>query len=196
MPKLTLKQMDKIRRLNGKLTIENRKKLILGLKKIFAEHGNIGGETDIVNSDNLMVSENSEDLKKVISKTFDTEGDFDNYVKQHRGIEITDMEQQSVINHKKETPTNANKFFIEYNTTDQFGNNVTAIIKKLKEGNLFCWTAFVSTKNATEEVPDNTQETDNKMKTSDTIRIIKSNTFSSDSEGAVILSAFINNLEL
>jgi hypothetical protein len=125
----------------------------------------------------------------VIAKTFDTNADFDSYINQRRGIEITSKEVQSIVSElttpsqnsedepevtvddtiritktitfveeneganiladlliklelQDQKPIETVRYYIKYETTDEFGNNNTTVIKKLKEGNQFCWTAF------------------------------------------------------
>ena len=193
--------------------------------------------TDIANADNLQVYEDEFTSKlksepKVVSNTFDTKADFDSYVNQRRGIEMTSKELQSVsvmtehtmpigtpqqphpqppiqqqppqqnqpqqpqpkqkhnapqkdekdvtaddkirvqksqtfvdeiqgadilsnflaeIGLASEKPTSGDKFHMKYKLTDDFGNNTTTVIKKLKEGNQFCWTAFSKYESPEEE---------------------------------------------
>ena len=89
--------------------------------------------------------------RNVIAKTFDTKADFDSYVNQRRGIEITSQEQQSILNYREAKPTKLDRFFVKFETTDDFGNNSTTIIKKLREGSQLCWTAFQKHETAEEE---------------------------------------------
>jgi len=239
MDKIAAKYFKSIKKNRKNLTNEQKKRLIVGLRKLREQDGNIGGTTDIVNADNLQVSENeftsgdSQPASKVIAKTFDTEADFDSYVNQRRGIEMTPKEMQTVsvmaeaiepsmpaqpsqrpqspphpkpqpkpqskpqptpqskpqpptepsdetvddkirvqksntfvdetqgadilsnflaeLELNREKPTHGDKFFLRYELTDDFGNNTTTIIKKLKEGNQFCWVAFSKYETAEEE---------------------------------------------
>lgn len=189
-------QAHKLKTLRNKMTHEQKKKLLIGLKKIKESYlNNIGGETDITNADNIQVNEDEFTTRtgpetNVIAKTFDTSADFNSYVNQRRGIEITSKEMQSLVNEvddsqpeenngenevsdgdtiritktitfideneganiladlliklelQSQKPTESTRYYIKYETTDSFGNNNSTIIKKLKEGNQFCWTAF------------------------------------------------------
>lgn len=203
---------------------KQKRKLLVGLRKFKEEYtGNVGGETDISNADNLQTNENeftggeNRPEPEAVAKTFDTKADFDSYVNQRRGIEMTPKEQQSFITEltqmptanptaqptatrpsqpsnqpsepddedvtvadnirvtksitftedtqganilsqliaklglQKDRPTQRDKFFVKYESTDDFGNNDTTVIKKLKEGNMFCWTAFSKHESAEEE---------------------------------------------
>ena len=93
------KNMDKIKQLikGGKLTEDQKRKILYSLKTMKEEYtGNVGGETDIANADNLVAEDEFTAATKpepnVISKTFDTEADYDSYLNQHRGIEIISKE--------------------------------------------------------------------------------------------------------
>lgn len=197
-------QVQKIKKLKDKMTQEQKRKLLIGLRKLKEEYtGNIGGETDITNPDNLQVNEDEFTTRvkpetNVIAKTFDTNADFDSYVNQRRGIEITSKEAQSVVSEladpgqesggenevtvddtiritktitfvdeneganiladlliklelQDQKPTETTRYYIKYEATDEFGNNNSTVIKKLKEGNKFCWTAFSKYERAEEE---------------------------------------------
>lgn len=155
--------LKNIRRLKESMSEAQKRRLLISLRSLKEGMGNIGGETDISNADNLSVSESEfttaqKPESKVISKTFDTKGDFDSYVNQRRGIEMTPKEQQSILGYRTK-PTQQDKFFIKYEVTDDFGNNNTTIVKKLKEGNQFCWTAFTKHESAEEEgKPEGSEE--------------------------------------
>jgi len=196
-----LSRLRNIVNMKEQLTDEQKRKLLIGLKKLKEEYtGNTGGETDITNPDNL-VSEEIPTERNVIAKTFDTKSDFDSYVNQHRGIEFTPKEQQSIINYKNSKPTQHDKYFVKYETTDDFGTNDTTVIKKLKEGGQFCWTAFAKHERADEEAePEGNvaeQETsEDELTVNDPIRITKSVTFINDVDGANVLSDFLIKLDL
>ena len=164
----------------------------------------------------LEYDEQSGEERNVVAKTFDTKSDFDSYVHQRRGIEMTPQEQQSILNFKEAKPTQQDKFFVKYETTDNFNNNSTTVIKKLKEGNQFCWTAFSKHETAEEEgnpesgedlkeaapisttptIPSNQPQEDAEVTVDDTIRITKTITFVDETEGAKILGDFLRKLEL
>jgi hypothetical protein len=232
--------MDKLKhfmKMKEQMTDEPKRRLLVGLRKLKEQTGNIGGTTDIPADGNLTVAENEftsgdhQPSAKVIAKTFDTEADYDSYVNQRRGIEMTPKELQTVsvmaeatipqqaqqpmpmqnpaapkaptrpqsptpqpqqkpqpeeqpddttaddhirvqksntfvddtqgadilanflseLELHQEKPTAGDKFFLRYELTDDFGNNTTTVIKKLKEGNQFCWTAFSKYESAEEE---------------------------------------------
>ena len=213
--------IKRLKSLKEQMSGEQKRKLLIGLRRFKEEYtGNVGGETDIANADNLQTNENeftsgdTPTQTKVVAKTFDTNADYDSYVNQRRGIEITPKERQSLVAElatnpsaqaappQQSTPSNAaaqepsedettvddkiriqksitfndetqgaeilakflaelglsnqkptsgDKFFMKYEVTDDFGNNTTTVIKKLKEGGQFCWTAFSKYETAEEE---------------------------------------------
>lgn len=151
---------EKLRRLiasKNSLSEDGKKKLlrILHLMKECGGTGNVGGETDITNADNLVAEDeftaSDKPERNPIAKTFDTEADFDGYVNQRRGIEMTAKELQAIKGYTKASPTKQDKFSVKYENTDNFGTNSTTVIKKLKEGNQFCWTAFSTYRKAEDE---------------------------------------------
>jgi hypothetical protein len=220
MSKMPMNKLKHFMKMKECITMEQKKKLLVVLKNLKENNritiGNVGGETDIVNPDNFVTEDEftAKDVptKNVIAKTFDTRGDFDNYVNQRRGIEMTPKERQSIQNILREVaptqtipstpsnqpavepgdkdditvddsirvtksttfideteganilaefikhlglqklkPTQQDKFFVKYEFTDEFGVNTTTIIKKLREGNQFCWTAFSKHERAEDE---------------------------------------------
>jgi len=237
MAKMPMDKLKHFMKMKEQMTVEQKRRLLVGLRKLKEQTGNIGGTTDIPADGNLTVAENeftsgdNQPSAKVIAKTFDTEADYDSYVNQRRGIEMTPKELQSVsvmaeatipqqaqqpmptpkpaapkaparpqsptptpkpnpqpeeqpddttaddkirvqksntfmddtqgadmlanflseLELAQEKPTAGDKFFLRYELTDEFGNNTTTIIKKLKEGNQFCWTAFSKYESAEEE---------------------------------------------
>jgi len=137
------------------MTLEQKQRVLKALRSLKEEYtGNVGGETDIANADNLVAEDeftSGATERNVVAKTFDTKADFDSYVNQRRGIEMTPKEQQAILGWKQAKPTQQDRFFVKYETTDDFGNNDTTVIKKLKDGNQFTWTAFSKHETAEEE---------------------------------------------
>ena len=201
--------LENIKKFKKSMSLEQKRRLLKSLKTVKEEYtGNIGGETDIANSDNLQVNEDEftaadKPSRNVVAKKFDTQGDFDSYVNQRRGIEMTEKEQQAILTEdtqpeqnditvndpiritksitfiedtdgadvladliealslQKSKPTQQDKFFIKYEVSDDLGNNTTTVIKKLKEGNQFCWTAFSKYQSAGEEgKPEGSEESE------------------------------------
>ena len=93
--------------MRDRLSVKQKQRLLVGLRKLKEGYAGMGDSgmgidnTDIANADNLQVNEdeftsNLRPEPKVIAKTFDTEADFDSYVNQRRGIEMTSKEMQAV----------------------------------------------------------------------------------------------------
>jgi hypothetical protein len=198
------------------MTLEQKKRMLKVLQSLREEStGNIGGETDIAYADNLVAEDeftSTPSERNVVAKVFDTNADFDTYVNQRRGLEMTPKELQAISNYRQK-PTQQDKFFIKYESTDEFGNNNTTIIKKLKDGNQFCWTAFSKNESAEEEgnpmkeamptpskpsnMPSNPQNGgEAEVTVNDPIRIIKTRTFIDDNDGSNILSDFLEELDI
>lgn len=198
MDLIARKLYQKLLKNKSKMSEEQKKKLLIGLRKMKEGYAG-GGNTDITNADNLTVNENDiETERHVIAKTFDTKADFDSYVNQHRGIEMTSKEQQAIAGFKNAKPTQQDRFFVKYEKTDNFGINSTTVIKKLKDGQQFCWTAFTKHEKAAEEAePEGGEGGENaEVTVNDEIRIIKTITFMDDIEGSNILGDFLRELEL
>jgi hypothetical protein len=177
-------------------TEAQKRKLLVGLRKLKEGYAG-GGNTDITNADNLVAELEATSERPAVAKQFETDGDFDSYVNQHRGVEFTPMEQQAVLGFQKAKPSQQDKFFVKYENSDDFGTNQTVVIKKLKEGNQFCWTAFATySKPDQQETPENGAQGGQQATVNDKIRIVKTITFDHDSEGANLLGDLLRGLEL
>jgi len=193
MPMSKLKHFMK-KEFRDSMTEKQKRKLLIGLRKLKEGYAG-GGNTDITNPDNLVAEMDTDTERHVVAKTFDTKGDFDSYVNQHRGIQMTPKEQQAILSFNQK-PNQQDKFFIKYEKTDSFGTNETVVIKKLKDGNQFCWTAFANYAKADAEVEPEGEEGGGNATVNDDIRITKTITFQTDDESANILGDFLRGLEL
>lgn len=198
-------QIQRLRELKKRMSEKQKRRLLIGLRKLKDDYtGNVGGETDIAYADNFQVNEDEFTAKipkerKVVAKVFDTKADYDSYVNQRRGLEITVKEFESFTNYSSAKPVNADKYSVKYENTDQFSNNETTTIKKLKENGKFCWTAFTKTEPATAEKEPEQRAGDeggSEMIVDDTVRISKTIPFIDEIEGANILSDFLIELDL
>ncbi len=229
MSKMPIDKLKHFMKMKECMTMEQKQRLLKVLKSIREEYtGNVGGETDIRNPDNLMVAEDEYTgtgavipEQNVIAKVFDTKGDFDSYVNQRRGIEMTPKERQSLVREQapvsarpsapavpsnqpaespseetvddkiriqktntfvdetdgakilgdflaklellNQKPIQQDKFSAKYEVTDDFGNNDTTVIKKLKEpeSGQFQWVAFSKHETPEEkETPEGSEETE------------------------------------
>src|ERR1035437_6220644 len=103
--------IKRLKALREQMSEEQKRKLLIGLRRFKEEYtGNIGGETDITNADNLQTNENeftSGDTPpetKVVAKTFDTNSDFDSYVNQRGDMEMTPQKHQTIVTDPAPTP--------------------------------------------------------------------------------------------
>ena len=96
--------------------------------------------------------------KNAITKEFNVEGKFDEYVKRFLGQRFSEKEMEAINTFQEVKPTKVESNLIRYETTDDFQNSNTTIIKKLREGSDFVYVAF--TKNVKPETPEDQQQSD------------------------------------
>ena len=122
------------------------------------------------------------------------------------------QEKQAITNYQKAAPSELTDYYVKYESTDDFSNNNTTIIKKLKEGSQYCWTAFSKNESSSdrntavkeaEEPPtqptpqnNNPPETPEESDNKNTIEITKSLPFTSETDGSKILSEFLIKLDI
>jgi len=167
----------------GKIQKEEKKKVLKILKEI--------AEPMYLN----------EEQTNPIAKNFIQKDIFDDYIRKFKGNIFSSMELESINNFIDSKPTIVEKDSIKYESNDQFNNNTTTVIKKLKEGNQFVYTSFSkytkSTQNSDEKKnieknPESNVVEDNK----DEISITKSISFDNDIKGGEILSSFLRRLDI
>jgi hypothetical protein len=134
---------------------------------------------------NLEEDESDQTEKNPIAKTFQQKGNFDQYIQQFSGLEMKPKEMESISNYTKTKPTKQDKFFVRYESTDDFNNNTITVIKKLREGNDLVFTAFQS--NSSQNDDPNTQND---------IVVNKSISFKDEIEGGNVLSNMLLKLEI
>lgn len=78
----------------------------------------------------------------VVVKEFNVEGKFEEYVKRYLGQKLSEKEMEAVNTFQDVKPTKIDSTRIRYETTDEFKNNTTTIVKKLREGSDFVYVAF------------------------------------------------------
>lgn len=84
----------------------------------------------------------------VITKEFNVEGKFEEYVKRFLGQQLSEKELEAVNTFQEVKPTKIEGKQIRYETTDDFKNSTTTVIKKLREGGDFVYVAFSKTSKA------------------------------------------------
>lgn len=174
--------------------LESKKRILSTLKKI---HPSMTLEVEEPNIPNPIAS----------SKIF--HGDFENTLKMYRGFEFTPKENQAIKNFTESLPTKHDKFSVQYSKGDDYGNNSTIVVKKLRDTNSkFVYVAIVKIRagedpedsettqsSQTPETPSETpsprlQEADADPLSGDEIRIIKSIPID-DQSGDEILTNFL-----
>lgn len=121
--------------------IDVKKRLLAALKEI---HEPMHLEAEEPDAPNPIAS----------SKIF--HGDFDDTLKMYRGFEFTPKENQAIQNFTESKPTKHDKFSVTYSKGDDYGNNSTIVVKKLRDGSGFVFVAIVkvrSGKDQSEETP-------------------------------------------
>lgn len=129
--KKSLASIKRLMEKKDKLSLEQKKKLLLGLKilknKISAE------EISPIEPMRLESIENQE--REVIANEFEVDEDFDSYVTKNRGIQFSTKEIDTIQNFKEiKTPSTFDRFMIKYEDSDEFGNNKKTVIKKHLDG--------------------------------------------------------------
>lgn len=143
MAKMPMDTLIHFMKMKESLSVEEKKKLLYGLKlwkkKIAKENA-----MTLSPQEPMWISEEEPNVERnVIAKTFTTNGDFDPFVNQNRGIQFAPKEIEAIRNFKKiVSPTAQDPFFVRFEGTDNFGNNTTTVIKKHRQGNQLTFTAF------------------------------------------------------
>lgn len=147
-----------------------------------------------------------------VAKTFTQKGEFEQYVRKFLGQQLSPKESEAINTFEKNKPTKIDRTEIRYETTDNFNHSTTTVIKKLREGNQFVFTAFTKHSNIKSEeelekptekpegVPDqspNTTEPSASEKPElEDIIVTKSQSFNDEIKGGAILAEFLKKLDL
>lgn len=148
-----------------------------------------------------------------VSKTFNIEGDYELELKKYMGVPFGQKELEAIDTYTETKPTKIEKNLIRYETTDAFQNTTTTVIKKLKEGSQFVYTAFTKYEQSQPKSENPSQgqgqpspgappmmEQDGingeEDKKKDTIVITKSTPFKDDIAGGSVLSEFLKKIDL
>lgn len=124
-----------------------------------------------------------------IAKTFTQKGNFEQYIQRFSGLEMKPKEYESITNYTKTKPIKQNKFFVRYESTDDFGNSTITMIKKLREGNDLVFTTFQVNKSQNVEQPIEKPEEDD-------VIVNKSVSFRDEIEGGKILADVLQKLNI
>jgi len=157
-----------------------------------------------------------------VAKMFTVKDDFEKYAKRYVGQPLSQKELEAIDNFKEAKPTKIERIEIHYENTDEFQNQTTTILKKMKDSGQFCFTAFTKhTKIEPEPEPEDT--IDNAGETppagappegeglppmkevqdpvpmeepKEDIIITKSTLFKDEISGAAILAEFLKKLDI
>jgi hypothetical protein len=139
----------------GKLSLEQKKKLLLGLRLLKRKLKKEGYMSSISPQEPMHLEEDMPYKRRnIISKQFTVDDDFNEYVNRNRGIQFTSKELETLQRFKdKATPTAQDPFMVRYENVDAFGNNSTMVIKKYFQGpNALVFVVF--TKHTPQEEPE------------------------------------------
>lgn len=153
-----------------------------------------------------------------VAKTFNVKDDFEKYAKRYVGQPFSPKELEALDTFQEVKPTKIERIEIRYETTDEFQNTTSTILKKMKDSGQFCFTAFTKhTKvepeeepepdqpesleptdaNAPPEMPMKEQQDPAPMdEPKDDIIVTKSTLFNDEIKGAAVLAEFLKKLDL
>ncbi len=147
-----------------------------------------------------------------IAKQFTVDDDYEKYVKKYIGQPFLAKELEALHTFQGAKPQKVDRTEIRFETSDEFGNTNTIVIKKLKDSGQFSFNAF----SKHEQVNDSEDETQEpavteptapidsstptpdptSQDTKDEITISKSLLFKDDIKGGSILSDFLKKLAI
>ena len=90
----------------------------------------------------MYLNEDDEGAVNPIVKEFHVKDDFQTYVKKYLGQPLSPKELEAVNTLKEVKPSKIERTELWYETSDDFKNSTTTIIKKMKDGNQFSFNAF------------------------------------------------------
>ena len=143
-----------------------------------------------------------------IAKEFTKSGIYDQYIQKFVGLPFSQKELETIGNYTDVKPSKIDKSQVRYESSDQFNNNTTTIIKKLRDGSQFSYTAFTKytqTKPQEEpeaqpsqpgQVPNQTPIVQPVGPQPEDIIVAKSISFADDINGSKILADFLRKLDL
>jgi hypothetical protein len=153
-----------------------------------------------------------------VAKTFTVKDDFERYAKRYVGQPFAPKELEALDTFQETKPTKIDRIEIRYETTDEFQNTTSTILKKMKDSGQFCFTAFTKhTKvepeedpepdqpesleptdaNAPPEMPMKEQQDPAPMdEPKEDIIVTKSTLFNDEIKGAAVLAEFLKKLDL
>ena len=144
-----------------------------------------------------------------IAKEFTKTGIYDQYIQKFVGLPFSQKELESINNYTDVKPSKIDKNQVRYESSDQFNNNTTTVIKKLREGSQFAYTSFTKySQTQKEQEPESPAPSGQPGQPEqpptvtpagpqpEDIIVAKSIAFTDDISGSKILSDFIRKLDL
>lgn len=139
-----------------------------------------------------------------IAKEFTKTGIYDRYIQKFVGIPFSQKELESINNYTDVKPSKIDTNQVKYESSDQFNNNTTTTLKKLREGSQFVYTSFTKySQTQKQDGGDKKQEPGQPPPVvtpvgpqPEDIIVSKSTTFVDDTDGSKILSNFLRKLDL
>jgi hypothetical protein len=141
-----------------------------------------------------------------VAKTFNQTGKYEEYVKKFQGMPISPKEMEAITGFQGAKPTKIERTQIRFENTDTFNNSTTTVIKKLREGSQFVFTAFTKFDQTQPEEPEDApidpnappqpEEPAVPEEEMDEIVVTKSTSFNDDIKGGAILAEFLKKLDL
>ena len=138
-----------------------------------------------------------EESTNPIAKTFVQKNvKFEDYIGKFVGVPFQPKELEAITHYEEQKPTKTTAVDVRYETTNSFGQNTTTLIKKLREGNQFSFTAFqkFSQPNQPEQTPD--AAGGEEAPAQDEVTVNKSISYDDEIKGAAILIDFLNKLDI
>ena len=136
-----------------------------------------------------------------ISKQFTVKDDYEKYIKRYIGQPFANKELEAINNFKEQKPNKLTRIDVRYETADEFNNNTTTVIKKMRDSGEFSFNAF--TKHKKSQTDDETdipvsddEQNDEQNNDQEDIIVTKSTLFKDEIEGGNILSEFLKKLDL
>lgn len=126
-----------------------------------------------------------------IAKTFNQQGNFEEYIGKFSGLELKPKEIESITNYTNAKPTKMDKFLVRYESTDEFNNNTITVVKKLREGTDLVFTIFQSSTQQGGTEPQGEEPTGQNE-----IIVTKSRSFVNEIEGGKILADLLQKLDV
>jgi hypothetical protein len=154
-----------------------------------------------------------------VAKKFNVKDKFDNYIKKFLGQPFQPKELEAFDNFEGAKPVQIQRTEVKFETTDEFNYSTTTVLKKLKEGSQFVFTAFTKHSKAAPEgeeqqpvgghdkhkdtggddldLPDLDSLKEQEMTPElDDIIVSKSVSFQDEIKGGATLSEFLKKLDL